>query len=428
MKRLLFFVLGMVLFTGISHTQDSKKMLKTAVKNMGKYSIDPAGNQELLQSSIDLVNQAFDVEATKTDPEAWNIRGQIYNEIARAEITKKLMEPEYKIATPTAPMEAQHAFFKGLEYQLKKSHIKDALTGLKENEELVNNLAIVYFQENDYKNAFENFAASLVSYEVLSKNKEKSRLDDPAIRTDQVFYTGVCAYFSEDKVKSIPYFEQLFKEGNAQPLVYEALFTLTSEKDEKAAMAYLDQGRKVHPEDNGLLFAEINYYLKAGRLNDLVNKLKEAIEKEPENVSVYNTLGSVYDQLNQKERAAKNFEKANEYFGLAYDYFRQALERDPNNFDAVYSQGALYYNKAASMTDLLNEVANDYSSAGTKKYNAVKAEMDGYFEQALPYFLKAEGLNPKDLNTMIACKEIFARKGDFTKSEEYKVKMENLKN
>lgn len=427
MKRLLFFVLGIMILAGNAQAQDAKKMLKTAVKNMGKYSIDPAGNKDLLMESISLVDQAFSLDATKSDPEAWNTKGQIFNEIAKAEITKKLTDPEYDIATPAASMDAQKAFMKGLELAIKKSHTKDALAGLKENEELLNNIAIVYFQGNDYKNAFENFAASLVSYDVLTQNKEKSRMDDPAIRTDQVFYTGVCAYFSDAKEKSIPYFEQLFKEDNAQPLVYEALFTMTSEKDEKAAMAYLDKGRQKYPEDNGLLFAEINYYLKAGRLNDLVGKLKMAIEKEPENVSVYNTLGSVYDQLNQKERAAKNFDKANEYFGLAYDYFRQALERDPNNFDAVYSQGALYYNKAASMTDLLNEVSNDYSSAGTKKYNAVKKEMDEYFEQALPYFLKAEALNPKDLNTMIACKEIYARKGDFTKSEEYKDKMENLR-
>jgi tetratricopeptide (TPR) repeat protein len=118
--------------------------------------------------------------------------------------------------------------------------------------------------------------------------------------------------------------------------------------------------------------------------------------------------------------------KADEYFGLAYDYFKQALEKDPKSFDAVYSQGALYYNKAASMTSKLNELGNDYSSAGTKKYNAIKAEMDGYFKEALPYFLKAEGLNSKDLNTMIALKEIYAREGNLEKSGEYKTKIEAL--
>ena len=253
-----------------------------------------------------------------------------------------------------------------------------------------------------------------------------SRLDDPTIKNDQTFYTAVSGYFGDNKEASFPLFEQLYKAGNAQPLVYEALFNMASEKDITKAMEFLDAGRKANPDDNGLLFAEINYYLKVGQLDVLTDKLKAAIAKEPDNVSVYTTLGNVYDQLNQKERAAGNIEKADEYFNSAFDYFTQALAKDPKNFDATYSQGALYYNKAASMTTKLNELGNDYSSAGTKKYNAIKAEMDGYFKQALPYFLKAEELDPKDQNTMIALKEIYAREGQLEKSAEYKAKIEAL--
>jgi tetratricopeptide (TPR) repeat protein len=427
MKRFFWIAFAMCLAVFSANAQDGKKLLKNAAKNMGKYYLDPVGQSAVADEAMSLIGQAFDMDATKIDPEAWNMKGQVLNEIARAEITRKVQDNSYKIPHPDASRNAQAAFLKAMELATKKGHTKDALAGLKDNEELLNNLAITFFQDNDYPSAFENFAATLVSYDVLSKNKEKSRLDDPAVRNDQLFYTGVCAYFSEDKEKCLPYFQQLYKEGNAQPLVYEALFTLTVEKNEAEGMKYLEAGRKAHPDDNGLLFAEINYYLRGGRLDDLVGKLKMAIEKEPENVSVYNTLGNVYDQLNQKERAAKNIAKADEYFNLAYSYFEQALGKDPKNFDAVYSQGALYYNKAAGMSADLNEVANDYSSAGTKKYNAIKAEMDGYFEKALPYFLKAEQLNPKDMNTLIACKEIYARKGDFTKSDEYKLKMENLK-
>ena len=132
------------------------------------------------------------------------------------------------------------------------------------------------------------------------------------------------------------------------------------------------------------------------------------------------------DKLNQKERAAGNAEKAEEYFKLAYSYFEQVLSKDPKNFDAVYSQGALYYNKAASMTAKLNELSNDFSSAGTKKYNAIKAEMDAEFKKALPYFLKSEELEPKDMNTMIALKEIYAREGELDKSSKYKEKIDAL--
>jgi tetratricopeptide (TPR) repeat protein len=424
MKNYLLFALSFILLSGYVSGQDAKKLLKNASKNLGKYNLDPVANKDLLLASVDLVNQAFTIEAAKSDPEAWNMKGQIYNEIAKAEMNRKVVEPEYKLATPDAGIVAQESFKKGLDLATKKSHTKDALTGLREGEDFINNIAITFFQEQDYKSAFLNFAATLHTHQILIANATASRLDDAFLKADQIFYTGVCAYFSDDREKSVPYFEELYKAGDTQPLVYEALFTINTEKDEAKAMTYLDAGRKAHPDDSGLLFAEINYYLRTGKLDQLVEKLKAAIEKEPDNVSVYTTLGNVYDQLNQKERTEKNVEKADEYFELAYSYFKQALEKEPNNFDAVYSQGALYYNKAASMTALLNEVANDYTSAGTKKYNAIKAEMDGYFEQALPYFLKAEELNPKDINTMIACREIYARMGDLDKSAAYKEKIE----
>ena len=78
------------------------------------------------------------------------------------------------------------------------------------------------------------------------------------------------------------------------------------------------------------------------------------------------------------------------------------------------------------MTSALNEVANDFSSEGTKKYEAIKTEMASLFEEALPYFLKADELNGQDRNTLIALKEIFARKDDFEKSNAYKDRLESL--
>ena len=52
--------------------------------------------------------------------------------------------------------------------------------------------------------------------------------------------------------------------------------------------------------------------------------------------------------------------------------------------------------------------------------------MAGYFKQALPYFISAEQLDPKDQNTMIALKEIYARSGELNKSTEDKNKLEAL--
>lgn len=62
-----------------------------------------------------------------------------------------------------------------------------------------------------------------------------------------------------------------------------------------------------------------------------------------------------------------------------------------------------------------------------KKYNELKAEMDGYFTEALPYFEAAEKINANDMNTLIALKEIAARTNNFEQAEEYKKRMEALR-
>ena len=53
--------------------------------------------------------------------------------------------------------------------------------------------------------------------------------------------------------------------------------------------------------------------------------------------------------------------------------------------------------------------------------------MDGYFDEALPFFETALTLNATDANTLIALKEIYARKNMFDKVNEMKEKLDAIK-
>jgi tetratricopeptide (TPR) repeat protein len=427
MKNVWFLTLILAFSFQFLSAQEYKKQLKNANKTLGKYYLEPAENMAALTEALATVEAVFETEEARIDADAWNTKGQIFNEIAAAEMIKYDMDSKlggnYKLATPDAGVIARDAFNKAIETAIKKSQTKDALEGLKQTENHTNNIGIVFFQMQDWPQAYKNLNASYDIHKLLKNNDTPSRLSTEDALKDHVFYTAVAAYYGEKSAEAEKLFTQLYDMGSTESLVFEGLFTLIVEKDEAKAMEILEAGRKANPDDSGLLFAEINYYLKAGKLEVLTNKLKAAIAKEPDNVSVYTTLGNVYDQLNQQERQAGNDEQADNYFNEAFSYFNQALEKDEKNFDATYSLGALYYNKAAGMTSKLNELSNDFSSAGTKKYNALKAEMDGYFQKALPYFQKAEQLEPSDLNTMIALREIYARSGDLDKAAEYKEKI-----
>jgi tetratricopeptide (TPR) repeat protein len=66
------------------------------------------------------------------------------------------------------------------------------------------------------------------------------------------------------------------------------------------------------------------------------------------------------------------------------------------------------------------------SKEDQKMYDSLKVESEKLFEKALPYFKKAESLEPNDRNTLIALREIFARMNEYEKAQELKVRMERI--
>ena len=74
----------------------------------------------------------------------------------------------------------------------------------------------------------------------------------------------------------------------------------------------------------------------------------------------------------------------------------------------------------------MNALADDYSKAGLKKYDELRKLVLTQFDEALPYFKQAEALNANDRNTLIALKEIFARKDDLPTSTEFKNRLEKI--
>ncbi len=420
---LLIFTLG--LFTSITaFGQDAFKDLKNADKAISKYINDNTKADELTKG-IQLLESAFASDEVKALAKSWITKGKMLNSLAGNEMKNKTLDVAgtYVITAPNAAADAYDAYEMAAKLSEKKNEKKEIQIGLTSLENNLNNFAIVAYQAKDYATAFTNFTKSIKAGEMLKSMGKASRLDDPEIMKDQNFFAAVSAYYSENFDGARPFLTKLADAGTDEPFVYEALYTITADADTEKALGFLAKGREIAPDDTGLLFAEINHYLKAGELNILIGKLETALEKEPDNVSIYNTIGSVYDQLQQQEEDAA---KSAEYREKAKGYYESALEKDPANFDAQYSIGALYYNKAASYVDRLNDLSADLTPAGMKKYDEVKGEMDGLFETALPYFQQAETLNGKDRNTIIALKEIYARLNNLEKSNEYKAKFEAM--
>ncbi|MFZ4558855.1 MAG: hypothetical protein ACOYOD_01560 [Saprospiraceae bacterium] len=430
MKKLLFLSLGLLFAaTALQAQEDIKKDLATAKRSLASFTLDQANNKAKLGEAKEAIDRAMATDAGKATGAAWQLKGDIYNEIASQVVQIRQLnigklEDLPKVDNPA--VEAFEAYQKAIEMAVKSFEKKDALKGLGLVQGNLANLGIYKYEEQDYASAYKDFKYTIDAHEILKANGEKSTLDAEADYNNQMYISGLAALSANMKPEAKLFFEKLYAMKYDKPVIYEAMYQLNADKDINEAYKFLEEGRKRYPDEVSILFAVINHNLKTGKLDALLTELKSAIEKEPGNISLYSVLGNVYDQLYQKADQAGDAAKADAYFQDALKYYTEATVRDPKYVDAHYSVGALYYNRAALLTKQLNALADDYSKEGLKKYEALKSKILVEFELALPHFQKAESIDPNDLNTLIALKEIYARQNKLDISTEFKDRLEKV--
>jgi hypothetical protein len=412
-----------VLVNNLAAQEDGAKLSKSAGKALTAYNIDPKGNASKLAEAREKIDKALAMADAQGIQSAWQTKGDIYNTMYSNEMAKKAIDPKAVMTGDNDALVAFDAYKKAYELATKKYEKSDAIKGMAEVQAGLINIGVAKYDNKEYEKAYFSFKASVESHNLLKENGQKSLLDDKKQYVDQIYFTGLIASMANRCADAVALLEapELRDSVKAYDPLYNCKVALG---DEAGANKVLTEGRKKFPEDPALLFAEINSYLKAGKLNELTGRLEQAIKQEPENVSLYVTLGNVYDNLLQGAMKEKNNAKATEYFDLAKANYSNGLSKNPNHLDANYSLGALYFNKAAVKTQELNALPEDFSSAGLKKMESMRNEVLALFDQALPYFKKAEGIDPNDTNTLIALNEIFARKDDEELTKEFKKRLE----
>ncbi len=435
MKKVLFALLGILLIIGTAQAQDdSAKLAKSAGKALAAYNQDPSGNGSKLLEAKTKIDQALLAPDQQALASAWLIKGDVYSTRIQNEMALQAINPNAKLSGDNDALDAINAYKMAYEKpDAKKYEKQQAIDGLTAMQPLVVNVGVGKYTAKEYDKAYQAFKASLEVHEILKSNKKKSSLDDPKVYNEQVFFTGLLASLAKRCSDAVPLFEQLYNQGTDSVTVYEELYNCKMElKDEAGALKVMETGRKKFPESSSLLFAEINYYLSKGKLNELTGRLEQAIKKEPDNVSLYRTLGDVYNNLfsamlddstKTKEQKAPQLK---EYARLAKANFSIAVQKEPNNADANYSLGALLYNETNLIAQDMN--ATDFNtSAGQKKYKELKVQLLAGVDESLKYFQKAESIEPNDQATLAALVQAYGRKEDDAMYEEFHKRLDVVK-
>lgn len=397
----------------VAPAKEAMQAFKAAKSAFSKYTQDRASNAGELTNAITSIGTAMADEGIKGKAAAWLLKGNIFNEVMSD--ASGIFSAKY----PNAVDQAYEAFqMVSSVGGAKKFEMEAATAALK-------NVAAGFSQKGANLFGAKDFGGAAKAFMKTVEISEGMGIgDDNEDQRNALYNAGLAAMNAGDYGIIKTAMSRLLAAGEDKPNIFEGLYKAYKEEDEDKALGFLAKGRAAHPNDNGLLTTEINHYLQAGKLEVLEDKLMMAIEQDPKNKTLYLVSGSMYEKLFNNAYEAKDMATADVNFAKAEEFYNKSIEMDGSYFDAIYSLGALYFNKTTPM----RKEMNDLPLSETARYDALKAEVASLMDKALPYFEQADGINSKDYNTIFALKEIYARKDDLTKSNAYKTRLEALGN
>src|ERR1035437_5976738 len=375
MKKLSL-ILVVLLFATMSFAQ--KAVVRDAEANFKKGKLDKA------KESIDL---AIKDPVTSLEAKTWLTRANIYLDIFTTPL------PMYKALSTNALDQAKEAMAKVKALDTKNELKEDAAkTNANLVSQLYNNGAALYGAKNyvDAAKAFE---------ETYTLNKELGKTD-----TASMFNAGLSSELGKDETNAIKYYSLLVDLKYPQAPVYSSLAVMLINKGKfDDAKVVIAKGKAQFPDNFDMLIAETNVFLKTGQTEKALNALESALKKDTTNQTIYFAVGANYNILGNDVTKPADFRAA--CYQKAEKAYLKALSIKPEYFDATYNLGALYVNKASSII----EEANKLPLTETVKYDKLKGDADVFLKMAIPYLEKAHKLEPKDMSSMSALKEIYTR-------------------
>ncbi|CAK7011666.1 MAG: hypothetical protein PARBA_00479 [Parabacteroides sp.] len=344
-----------------------------------------------------LIKGALENPETKNDPKTWYVAGVIEDQQFNAERTKQILGQQ-----PNEPVmyEALYGILPYFEkaYELdqqpnekgkiKPKYSKDIKSILSANHIYLFNGGAYYFDQRDYKKAYEFFNQYVDIANLPMFAGTKTAEKDSTFMTVQ-FYAAVAATQLGDSKTAIAALERAKNTGYRQNDVYQYLcYEYDQAKDSVNLEKTLEEGMAIFPDSAYYLNSLINIYIYSNRNEKALESLNTAIQKNPNDANLYNVIGRVYETgLKDYDNAEKNFKKA--------------LEIDPNLIEALSSLGRVYYNQGVNKLGEANTI-ND-----TKKYQEELEVAKNLFKQALPYFKQAHDAKPTVKEYMIALRGIY---------------------
>ena len=269
----------------------------------------------------------------------------------------------------------------------------------------LDNAALVYYFAKDYDNSIKlyeqlldiNYTGITTVYVATDKETKEDVVYGDKKSMDLQVKLGLAENPREEQKES------------RREMIFKNLAQNYSDKgNNEKALEIISKGRSEFPNSYSLLIDEANIYYKAGDNAKFKERLEEAIRLNPTEPTLYYNVGVMNMDQKNIDEAIKNFEKA--------------IELKPDYADAYNNIGAAIIEKAAPIIDQMNKSLSDF-----KKYDKLQAEQFEIYRQALPYYEKANELNPKSINIVQTLMGLYENLEMTDKLEKIRLVYEELK-
>ena len=199
---------------------------------------------------------------------------------------------------------------------------------------------------------------------------------------DMLNFAATSALRAEDYATALGYFNELKNNGVDGVDVYKHLAACYNGMgDSENAMAMINAGLEKDPSDASLIVEKVNAYMKEGKTVEAVEDINKLLALDPQNAQLLFVLGTIYGDENNKD--VYDTEKAKKYY-------EDAIEINPDYYDAIYNLGALYI----TMSNKLKTEANELPLNKVKEYNDLVKQAEDLVRTGLPYVKKAYETQP----------------------------------
>jgi TolA-binding protein len=349
-----------------------------------------------LDKSLKAVEIACKHESTANDPRAWYLKGFIYKELYRVhpDSLSDYRETALQAIVRCIYLDKTHALkddCKAISSFIYTSYFNDA---------------IQHLNEGDYANALSVFNIFTTD-------------STDAYHAEALYYSGYASLMQGKRTQAYQFFQQALQAGYQDPLIYDQLSQNYLERQLHAeAVATLEEGRSLFPEDERLQISALNLYMTLQKYKEAEGIAENYLKRHSEDIQVMLVAGTIYEKLFQTDTIARD-----EYFLKRKNIYLAILKQDPENVLANYNMGITLYNQAVSIINM-----NDVYSMDIMDFDQLIARCTNLFKEALPYVKKANELSPDNINTLKALEGIYYNLNDREKFALVREKLEVLKN